>query len=268
MQGWKIFTNPRCGINRPCKSLHASEGFYAIIQTNILDFKEITRMRRFVFVALIALIAGAAAVRFTTFADAGITATLPADEKAAKLVEAGTYNFDKAHSFIGFKVKHMGLIEVPGFFRDFAGKVEFNASDITKSTVEFTAKMTSVDTGVAGRDNHLRTKDFFEVETYPEMKFVSTGVVKKGKGLILNGDLTMKGVTKLVSIPFEITGWAPGGERSAPKMGIAGEVTINRRDFGVNYGNNMPSGIPVIADQIKVVLQIEAAKARQAAPTE
>jgi len=233
---------------------------------NFSNLKERKRMRRIAIVALIAVAAIGAAVKFTTYADAGITPTIPVDEKAIKQVEAGTYNFDKAHSFIGFKVKHMGLIEVPGFFRDFDGKVEFDAADITKSKVEFTAKVTSVDTGVTGRDNHLRTKDFFEVQTYPEMKFVSTSVVKKGKGLILNGDLTMKGVTKPVSIPFEITGWAPGNERSASKMGIAGETTINRRDFGVNYGSNMPNGIPVISDQIKVVLQIEAAKARSAAP--
>ncbi|MEO7657974.1 MAG: YceI family protein, partial [Pyrinomonadaceae bacterium] len=80
-----------------------------------------------------------------------------------KIGNSGVYNFDKAHSFIGFKVKHNGLIEVPGFFRDFTGAVNFDAKDISKSTVEFTAKATSVDTGVAARDNHLRTKDFFEV---------------------------------------------------------------------------------------------------------
>ncbi|MCV4697999.1 YceI family protein, partial [Escherichia coli] len=84
------------------------------------------------------------------------------DEKALKSVEAGTYEFDKAHSFIGFRIKHMGLIEVPGFFRDFKGTVQFDAADITKSTVEFTAKIQSVDTGVAARDNHLRTADFFD----------------------------------------------------------------------------------------------------------
>src|SRR5688572_16033920 len=89
---------------------------------------------------------------------------------------SGVYNFDKAHSFIGFKIKHNGLIEVPGFFRDFTGTVNYDAKDVSKSTVEFTAKVTSVDTGVKARDDHLRTKDFFEVETYPDITFKSTKV--------------------------------------------------------------------------------------------
>lgn len=213
----------------------------------------------FVFVAILA-VAALAAVKVTTYADAGITPTIPADEKAMKAAEAGVYSFDKAHSFIGFKVKHMGLIEVPGFFRDFTGTVNYDTADPARSTVEFTAKATSVDTGVAGRDRHLRTADFFDAEKFTDLTFKSTKVEKKGKGWIVSGDLTMRGVTKPVAIPFEITGFVPGGERAGPKIGISGETTINRRDFGVNYGNNMPSGIPVIADQVKVVLQIEAAK--------
>ena len=182
--------------------------------------------------------------------------------------ESGTYNFDKNHSFVGFKVKHMGLIEVPGFFRDFTGAVVFDAKDITKSSVSFKAMMTSVDTGVAPRDKHLRTADFFEVDKYPEMTFTSTKVEKKGKGWIVTGDLTMKGVTKSVVIPFEIAGWLPPSERAGMKMGIAGETVINRRDFGVNYGNNLPSGIPQLSDEVKVTLQIEAGKAKEAPKAE
>lgn len=217
-------------------------------------------MKKLFLTAAILIIAAFAAVRFTTYANAGITPTVPLDEKAMKAAESGTYSFDKAHSFIGFKVKHMGLIDVPGFFRDFTGTVNYDTADPTKSSVEFTAKVTSVDTGVAGRDNHLRTADFFEVEKYPEMTFKSTKVEKKGDGWIVSGDLTMKGVTKPVSIPFEISGFLPGSERAGAKIGISGEATINRRDFGVNYGNNLPSGIPAIADQVKVVLAIEAGK--------
>jgi polyisoprenoid-binding protein YceI len=190
------------------------------------------------------------------------------DAKGAANGESGTYNFDKAHSFIGFKIKHMGLIEVPGFFRDFTGEVNFDSNDVTKSTVNFKAMMTSIDTGVAGRDKHLRTADFFEVEKYPEMTFQSKKVEKKGKGWLVTGDLTMKGVTKSVAIPFEIAGWLPASERSGMKMGIAGETVINRRDFGVNYGTNMPSGVAVLSDEVKVVLQIEAGKAKEAPKAE
>jgi polyisoprenoid-binding protein YceI len=179
--------------------------------------------------------------------------------------ESGAYNFDKAHSFIGFKVKHTGLIEVPGFFRDFTGEVNFDSKDISKSSVSFKAMTTSIDTGVTGRDTHLRSADFFEVEKYPELTFKSTKVEKSGKGWTVTGDLTMKGVTKSVSIPFEIAGWLPGGERSGPKMGIVGETTINRRDYGINYGRTMPGGIAQIGDDVKVVLQIEAGKAKEPA---
>jgi polyisoprenoid-binding protein YceI len=196
--------------------------------------------------------------------DRGFAERFITNGQTDKKGETGPYNFDKNHTFIGFKVKHMGLIEVPGFFRDFTGTVNYDAADVTKSTVEFIAKVTSIDTGVAGRDTHLRSDDFFDVEKFPEMTFKSTSVAKKGKKLTVSGDLTMKGVTKPVSIPFELTGFIPG-ERGT-RMGITGETTINRRDFGVNYGNNLPgTNIPQVADNIKVVLQIEAVKPKAAA---
>lgn len=221
-------------------------------------------MKRFTFFAVIALAA------FFVFSNSGIEArnmTLEqrfATDGAKKSGDTGTYNFDKAHSFIGFKINHQGLIEVPGFFRDFTGTVQYDAADVTKSSVEFTAKMTSVDTGVAGRDRHLRSADFFDVEKFPDMTFKSTKVAKKGKGLVVTGDLTMKGVTKSVSIPFTIAGWLPATEKNPARMGIVGETTINRRDFGVNYGGNLPSGIAVLSDNVKVVLQIEAPMAKPA----
>lgn len=183
----------------------------------------------------------------------------------AKMGDSGVYNFDKAHSFIGFKVTHNGLIEVPGFFRDFTGTVNFDAADMKKSTVEFTAKATSVDTGVTGRDNHLRTKDFFEVEKFPDLMFKSTKVEKKGKAWWMTGDFTLKGVTKSITFPFQIAGWLPADERSGGKMGITAETTINRRDFGVNYGTNLPSGIAALSDNVKIVLQIEAGKKKDVA---
>jgi polyisoprenoid-binding protein YceI len=178
----------------------------------------------------------------------------------------GTYNFDKNHTFIGFKVKHYGLSEVPGFFRDFKGAVNYNAEDVTKSSVEFTALATSVDTGVAPRDNHLRKADFFEVDKYPEITFKSTKVEKKGKTLMITGDFTMKGVTKSLTFPFQIVGWLPADEHTGGKMGIAAETTINRRDYGVNWGTNLPSGIAMVSDEVKIVLQIEAGKAKEGAP--
>lgn len=175
--------------------------------------------------------------------------------------DSGVYNFDKAHSFIQFTVNHQGITQVPGFFRDFNGSVNFDAKDISKSTVEFTAKATSVDTGVAARDNHLRSKDFFEVEKYPDIIFKSTKVQKKGKSWLVTGDFTLKGVTKSITFPFDIVGWLAPDDKSGGKMGIAAETTINRRDYGVNYGGNIPgTGIPVLSDMVKISLQIDAGR--------
>jgi polyisoprenoid-binding protein YceI len=224
-------------------------------------------MKRFLALAAVVLAV------LLTFSQIGADAVAPDFEETfiardAKMGDSGVYSFDKAHSFIGFKVRHMGLIEVPGFFRDFTGTVNFDSSDVTRSTVEFTAKAASVDTGVTPRDNHLRTKDFFEVETYPQITFKSTRVEKKGKGWLLTGDFTIKGVTKSITFPFQIVGWLPADERSGGKMGIAAETVINRRDYGVNYGNNLPSGVAAISDDVKIVLQIEAGKAKVAPKTE
>ena len=207
--------------------------------------KKISYLIVFALVAAFVYWGGATRAENMTFAD-----RFASDKK--QIGESGVYSFDKAHSFIGFKVRHMGLIEVPGFFRDFTGEVNFDANDVSKSTVNFKAMVTSVDTGVAGRDRHLRTADFFEVDKYPELTFKSTDVKKKGKGWIVTGDLTMKGVTKSVSIPFQIAGWLPADEKAGMKMGIAGETTINRRDFGVNYGSNLPSGVAAVSDDVKL----------------
>jgi len=181
--------------------------------------------------------------------------------------ESGTYNFDKPHSFIAFKVRHNGLIEVPGFFRDFTGVITYDAKDVAKSSVAFTAKSTSIDTGVQGRDNHLRTADFFEVEKYPEVTFKSTSIAKKGNGWVMTGDFTLKGVTKSISFPFNVTGFLPGGQRSGPRMGVTAAAQINRRDFGVNWGGNIPgTSTPVVADNVDVILQIEAIQPKAPAP--
>lgn len=211
----------------------------------------------FAFFAMLALVnTGAEAVSSSLaerFAFAG----------AVQTGESGTYNFDKAHTFIGFKVKHMGLVEVPGFFRDFTGTVSYDAKDPGKSTVEFTAKATSVDTGVVGRDTHLRSADFFEVEKFADLTFKSTKVEKAGAGWMVTGNFTLKGVTKTISLPFNVAGFLPADQRSGGKMGITAETTINRRDYGVNYGGNMPNGTAMLSDEVKINLQIEANRPKE-----
>ncbi len=168
--------------------------------------------------------------------------------------ESGVYKFDPAHSAIGFEVKHMGLIYVPGYFKDFSGEVNYNAEDITKSSVEFTAKTASVDTRVERRDNHLRSADFFDVENHPEMTFKSTKVEKKGDSLMVTGDFTLRGVKKSITIPVKIAGFADG--RGGSKvMGAMAETMIDRSEYGVNYGIG-----GAVSKDVKVILNIEAGK--------
>lgn len=217
-------------------------------------------MKRISFLTGILVLSLLIASNFGTSAENNsIAERFSVGEKISAEDATGTYNLDKAHSSIGFRVKHMGLVDVPGYFRDFTGTVKYDGKDATKSTVEFTAKMESVDTGVAGRDKHLRAADFFEVEKYPEMTFKSTKIEKKGKNYLLIGDLTMKGVTKQVSFPFTVAGFVTDA-KGGTKMGAVAETTINRRDFGVNYGTNMPNGVATLSDDIKVVLNLEANK--------
>lgn len=186
-------------------------------------------------------------------------ASFRTSEKLSKKEQDGTYRFDKAHSYIGFRIRHMGLVDVPGSFKEFNGDVNFDAENIKKSSVDFTAEMKSVDTRVNARDNHLRSKDFFEVDKYPEMIFKSTQVKKKGKRYFLVGDLTIKDVTKKVTIPFRIYG-PMKDERGSVRMGISGSTAINRRDFNVNYGGNLPDGTPTLSDNVFVEIHIESVK--------
>lgn len=187
-----------------------------------------------------------------------------ADNKLTAEETMGIYDIDAKHSHIGFRVMHMGLAEVPGAFRDFSGTISYDAKDVSKSSVNFTAKVTSVDTGVAPRDNHLRNADFFEVEKYPDLTFKSTKVEKKGDKWEVTGDFTLKGVTKQITIPFTVNGMMKD-QRGNVKMGISAQTSINRQDYGVKYGNKLPDGTLALSDMVKIDLQLEAAMQKKPA---
>jgi polyisoprenoid-binding protein YceI len=187
-----------------------------------------------------------------------------AQEKAAKVAYApipgGDYKIDPAHSIIGFSIRHLEINWVEGRFKDFKGTIRFNDSDITKSSVEFEAQIESIDTGVEGRDKHLRTADFFDAQKYPAMTFKSTRVERKGKdSYVLYGDFTLKGVTKQISFPFTITGAIkdPWGNT---RFGINAQARINRRDYGITYGNAMENGGLDVGNEVTIDLQLEAVK--------
>ena len=184
--------------------------------------------------------------------------------KAARInyapVPAGVYNLDPAHSLIGFAVRHLEINLVSGRFKDFTGAINYHAQDATKSTVEFSAKIASIDTEVEARDKHLLSADFFEAEKYPEMTFRSTKIEKSGKDkYIIYGDFTLKGVTKQIEFPFTFTGAIkdPWGNT---RFGIEAQTKINRRDYGINYGNALPAGGFDVANEVTIDLRLEAVK--------
>jgi len=184
--------------------------------------------------------------------------------KAAKVAYAplsgGEYKIDPAHSTIGFQIRHYEINWVGGRFKDFSGTIRYDEQDPTKSSVEFAAKVESIDTGIAGRDKHLRTADFFEVEKYPEMTFKSTRVERKGKTYVLHGDLTLKGVTKPVALPFQLTG-AIKDPRGGTRFGVEARTTIDRRDFGITWGKALEGGGFDLGHEVQVELHLEAIKA-------
>jgi polyisoprenoid-binding protein YceI len=169
---------------------------------------------------------------------------------------AGTWSIDPVHSEVGFTVRHMMVSKVRGRFRTFSGQL-VTGEDPLDSSVTAQIDLASIDTGAEQRDNHIRSADFFEVETYPTMTYESTGVRRDGDDFILDGKLTLKGVTKDVPLKLEIDGFGPdayGGTRA----GFTATGEINRRDFGVNFTAVMETGGAVVSDKVSLHLEIQA----------
>ena len=169
---------------------------------------------------------------------------------------AGTWSIDPVHSEVGFTVRHMMVSKVRGKFRAFSGEIVTGENPLD-SAVTAEIDLSSIDTGQEQRDAHIRSADFFEVETYPTMTYRSTGVRQDGDVYILDGKLTLKGVTKDVELALELNGFGPdpyGGTR----VGFTATGEINRRDFGVNFSAVMETGGAVVSDKITLHLEIEA----------
>ena len=172
---------------------------------------------------------------------------------------AAEYDIDKSHSRVGFSVKHMVISTVRGDFNEYSGIVLFDENDVSKSKVEGTVQVASINTDNEQRDNHLKNADFFDVENYPVIKFVSTKVTQKDDQYIMTGDLTIRDVTKSVEIPFNVTGVLtdPWGN---DRVGIEAEFKINRKDFGVAWSKTMDNGGLVVSDDVKIELFFEGIK--------
>ena len=179
-------------------------------------------------------------------------------ETAIPGYEAATWTIDPVHSEIGFSVRHMMVSKVRGRFNTFSGEI-VTAEDPRASTVTAEIDLKSINTGNEQRDGHIQSADFFEVETYPTMTYKSTGVRVEDGEYVLDGDLTLKGVTKNVPLHLELNGFGPdpyGGTRA----GFTATGEINRRDFNVNFSAPMANGGAVLSDKISLHLEIEAVK--------
>ena len=217
-------------------------------------------MRRTGSLVLVVICAALTATPFVK----SVMATWETGTQATKInyaaIPAGEYKIDPAHSVIGFAIRHYEISWVRGRFKDFTGTIRYDDSDVTKSSVEFGAKIESIDTGVEPRNAHLKTADFFDAAKYPELTFKSSRVERKGKDqYVVSGDFTLKGVTKQISFPFTIVG-AIKDPRGNTRIGIAAETKLDRRDYGITWGKTMENGGLDVGHEVTVELQLEALK--------
>ena len=173
---------------------------------------------------------------------------------------AGTWTIDASHTRIGFVARHAMVTKVRGGFNDFEGNAVVDAEDFTKSTATLSIRAASIDTRNEQRDGHLRSNDFLALDEYPQITFVSTGVTRTGDtSLELTGDLTIKGTTNSVTVPFDFEGTAtdPFGNLRA---GFEGSVVINRKDFGITWNAALETGGVLVSDKITLEFEVSAIK--------
>jgi polyisoprenoid-binding protein YceI len=189
------------------------------------------------------------------------TATATLDVNPALAALTGDYTIDPAHSSIGFTVRHAMVTNVRGSFGDFEGSLYLNGIDPAHSTASIDVRITSVDTGIADRDGHLRSGDFFEAEKFPLMTFRSTQAEQlSGDSYRITGDLTIKDVTRPLAIDLEFNGSATdvyGNER----VGFEGSAEILRSDWNLTWNAALETGGVMVSDKVKLTFDISAIKA-------
>jgi polyisoprenoid-binding protein YceI len=173
----------------------------------------------------------------------------------------GTYALDTTHSRIGFVARHAMVTKVRGSFNEFEGSGFFDADQPSNSQLAVTIQAASIDTRNADRDAHLRSNDFFDMDTYPTLSFTSTSVEPVGGDVFrVTGDLKIKGITKPVTLDLELSGTAvdPYGNT---RLGLEGSTAINRKDWGVNWNAALETGGVLVGEKITLEFEISAIKA-------
>ena len=172
------------------------------------------------------------------------------------LAQTSTWVPDKAHSGVDFSILHMSLSKVRGHFGNIGGTIVMNESDITKSTINVTIDVTSVDTSVPARDNDLKSANFFDVAQFPTATFTSTSISKSGGGLTISGNLTLHGVTKPVVLNADAPVGPVNGMDKKPHYGFSATTTLKRTDFGI--AAKAPTSI--IGDDVALTIDLDMAK--------
>lgn len=165
------------------------------------------------------------------------------------------WTIDPTHSEVGFKVKHMMFTNVKGLFNDYSADIDFN-DDLKEANLQFEAKINSIFTNNADRDNHLKSADFFDAEQYPTLNFKSTNIQGNGNEYEITGDLTIKGITKPVTLNAEFSGLMtdPWGNT---KVGLNLDGKINRKDFGLTYNAALETGGVLVGEDVKLNAEIQ-----------
>jgi polyisoprenoid-binding protein YceI len=169
------------------------------------------------------------------------------------MAQTSTWTPDKAHSEVDFSILHLSLSKVHGHFGNIDGTLNLNKADITKSSVNITIDVTTVDTGNSQRDGHLKTDAFFDVAKFPTATFVSTSVAKSGDGLTVTGNLTLHGVTKPVTLKVDGPTGPIQGMDHKPHSGFSASTTLSRTAFGI--GSSFPSA--VVGDDVNLTIDLD-----------
>jgi len=169
---------------------------------------------------------------------------------------AGTWDIDPTHTNVTFSIRHMMVSKVRGRFDEFSGTIVTGAN-VADSSVTAEIAMNSIDTGNEQRDGHLRTNDFFDIENHPTMTYRSTAIRPEGDHFVVDGELTLRGVTKQVPLTLEISGFGPDPYGDT-RVGFEAKAEINRQDFGVSWSAGLETGGVVVSDKVQIELDVQA----------